>query len=361
MVTLRRSSFLLGLAAAPLLAACSSGGGDETAPADDAAGGSEGGAAGAFPVTLEHVYGETEIPAKPERIVTIGWMTHDIVAALGVVPVMVPESWGGDAEGFNPWFRTQVEETLGGEMPEILTQNEDGPDYEQILSVAPDLILAPHSGLTEVQYQRLTEIAPTVAQKEAAWSSGTWQELTGIVATALGETAQAETVVADTETLIQETAGSFPNLAGATFAYTVTLDAAGGGTELGLYVTGDPRVSLLHEFGMVDTPALAPVSEGEDPDTFNVGVSLEQLDTVEADVVVAWSNIAENTQYSLEHPLFSRWAPIANDRYYFTEDPVLGMATSGPSVLSLPWAIEEGYIEGISQAIDGTATVRPAE
>lgn len=356
MVTLRRSTFLLGLTAAPLLAACSSGGGEQGARADGPA--EESG--DAFPVTLEHVHGTTEIPAKPQRVVTIGWMTHDIVAALGVVPVLVPESWGGDEEGFNPWFRTQVEETLGAEMPEVLTENEDGPDYEQILAQAPDLILAPHSGVTEVQYQRLSEIAPTVAQKEAAWSSGTWQELTGIVATALGETAQAETLIADTETLIEDTLGAHPELDGASFAYTVTLDAAGGGTELGLYVTGDPRVSLLHEFGMVDTEALAPASEGEDPDTFNVGVSLEELDSVEADVVVAWSNTAENTQYSLEHPLFSRWAPIADGRYYITEDPAVGMATSGPTVLSLPWAIDEGYIEGIAQALGGTAVVRAA-
>lgn len=357
MVTLRRSSFLLGLAAAPLLAACSSGDGDEDAAADGPADGSGDG----FPVTLEHAYGQTEIPAKPERVVTIGWMTHDVVAALGVVPVLVPSSWGGDEEGFNPWFRTQVEEILGAEMPEVLTETEDGPDYEQILAQAPDLILAPHSGLTEVQFQRLSEIAPTVAQKEAAWSSGTWQDLTGIIATALGETAQSETLVADTEALIEETAASFPNLEGASFVYTLTLDAAGGGTELGLYVSGDPRVSLLHEFGLVDSPALAPASEGEDPDTFNVGVSLEELDTIEADVVVAWSNTAENTQYSLEHPLFSRWDPIADEHYYITDDPVLGMATSGPSVLSIPWAIEEGYIEGISQAVDGDAVVRNAE
>ena len=112
---------------------------------------------------------------------------------------------------------------------------------------------------------------------------------------------------------------------------------------------------------MVDSPALAPASEGEDPDTFNVGVSLEELDTVEADVVVAWSNSAENTQYSLEHPLFSRWDPIANGRYYITDDPTLGMATSGPSVLSIPWAIDEGYVEGISRAIDGGAVVEAAE
>lgn len=356
MVTMRRSSFLLGLAAAPLLAACST-----TGDADEAIAGAEvgEGSSEAFPVRLEHVYGTAEIPSKPARVVTLGWMTHDIVAALGLVPVAVPESWGGDDDGFNPWFRTQVEEVLGGEMPAILTQSEDGPDYEQILSFAPDVILAPHSGVTEVQYERLAEIAPTVAFRKGAWSSGTWQDLTGIVATALGESEKGEAVVAGTEKAIEDAAAQYPALEGTSFIYSPTLSE--GSTEMGVYVSGDPRVSLLHAFGMVDSPALAAASDGADADTFNVAVSLEELDTVEADVLVAWSNSAEDTQYSLEHPLFSRWEPVANGRYYVTEDATMGMATSGPTVLSIPWAIQERYIEGISQAIDGGAVVRAAE
>ncbi|GAA1291723.1 MULTISPECIES: ABC transporter substrate-binding protein [Brachybacterium] len=358
MVTMRRSSFLLGLAAAPLLAACST---SEAGTGSASDGGStSGGDAGAFPVTLEHVYGTTEIPAKPARVVTIGWMTHDIVAALGTAPVGVSTSWGGDEEGFNPWFRTQVEGVLSAELPTILTE-EEGPDYEQILSLMPDVILAPHSGITEVQYERLTEIAPTVAYREGAWSSGTWQDLTGIVATALGESEKGDSLIAETEKGITEAAAQYPRLDGASFIYSLALSAADGGTEMGVYVSGDPRVSLLHAFGMVDSPALAAASEGADADTFNVAVSLEELDTVEADVLVAWSNSAEDTQYSLEHPLYSRWAPIAGGHYFITEDPVMGMATSGPSVLSIPWAIEEGYVEGISQALEGDAVVRPAE
>ncbi|UVY84111.1 ABC transporter substrate-binding protein [Brachybacterium sp. NBEC-018] len=356
MAALRRSTFLLGLAASPLLAACATSTG---ASSTDAAGSSDAGGADAFPVTLEHVYGETEIPAAPARVVTIGWMTHDIVAALGVAPVGVSTSWGGDEDGFTPWFRSQVEETLGAELPTVLTE-EDGPDYEQILSLAPDAILAPHSGITEVQYQRLTEIAPTVAFREGAWSSGTWQELTGIVATSLGRSDAGDTLIAQTEKALADETSRYPHLEGARFAYTTTLSASDGGTELALYVTGDPRVALLHELGMVDTPALAELSEGLDVDAFYTGVSLEQLDTVEADVVVAWSNSAEDTAYTLEHPLFSRWAPIAEGGYCIAEDATLGMATSGPSVLSIPWAIEKGYVSGIADAIDGTPTVRPA-
>lgn len=114
-----------------------------------------------FPRTVEHALGETTIPEKPKRVVTLSWMNHDIVAALGVAPVGVPETWGGDEEGFTPWFRDQVENQLKAEMPEIINVTEDGADYEQILALQPDVIIGVYSGFTETEYKRLSEIAPS--------------------------------------------------------------------------------------------------------------------------------------------------------------------------------------------------------
>lgn len=67
-----------------------------------------------YPVQFTHAFGETTLQAKPERIVTIGWMTQDAVLALGEVPVAIPQQlWGGDAEGVLPWVREAVDK-LGG-------------------------------------------------------------------------------------------------------------------------------------------------------------------------------------------------------------------------------------------------------
>jgi iron complex transport system substrate-binding protein len=41
--------------------------------------------AAAFPVTIEHKFGETTIDAEPERVVSIGYNEHDFLLALGVV------------------------------------------------------------------------------------------------------------------------------------------------------------------------------------------------------------------------------------------------------------------------------------
>lgn len=125
----------------------------------------------AFPVTLEHIYGETTISEKPERVVTIGWNAQDVAVALGVVPVGISDFTWGTVDKYLPWFVDEVE-ALDAELPEILTTSDAGEyDYEQILSLEPDVILAPHSGVTEEEYARLTEIAPTVAYDKVAWGA----------------------------------------------------------------------------------------------------------------------------------------------------------------------------------------------
>lgn len=355
MSVIRRSGVLAVLAALAVAAAgCTSTEPDPARPGSDRAASSE-----AFPVTIDHALGETVIPEKPERVVTLSWMNHDIVAALGVVPVGVPETWGGDEEGFTPWFRDRVENDLGGEMPEIVRNTEDGPDYEQILALQPDVIIGVYSGITDVQYERLSRIAPTVAYSERPFTSGTWQEHTEIIGKALGEQDEAAALIDRTEAAIAAETAKYPNLAGASFLYSLAL--SDGATDMGAYISEDPRVSLLHEFGMVDSPALAPASASLAPDEYYTTISLEELDTVDATVVLAWSSSAADTAYTLDHPIFGRWEPIANGRYYIAEGATLGMATSGPDVLSIPWAIEHGYIADIARAIDGGAVVRGAE
>ncbi|AHW65461.1 ABC-type iron-siderophore transporter, substrate-binding lipoprotein [Corynebacterium glyciniphilum AJ 3170] len=351
----RRSMAVLGVLAvafAATLTACSTGGDD-----DEAAGGA-GQGSGSFPVTMEHVYGETEIREKPERIVTIGWITHDIVAALGTAPVGVDETWGGDDEGFSPWFRDQVENVIGGDMPELTDSDDGSINIEKIAATEPDLILAPHSGVTDVDYGRLSDIAPTVAYRESPWQSGSWQELTETVATALGEQERGRELIEETETAMEREAAKHPNLDGASFVYGLTFE--GGSQELGLYVAGDPRVAFLREFGLVDAPGLAGSMDLEDEDSFFGTVSLENIGRVETDLFVGWSSSREQTSDTLETPAISRWEPVEEGNYYILEDETLASATNGPSPLSIRWALDEGFLEDLSEAVDGGAVVRSA-
>ncbi|WP_371030830.1 ABC transporter substrate-binding protein [Pseudoclavibacter sp. JSM 162008] len=305
---------------------------------------------GALPVTMTHAFGETTITEAPERVVTVGWATQDVVAAFGAVPVGIPETWGGDEEGYSPWFRAEVEE-LGGTMPEILNYSDAGDlDFEQVLALEPDVILAPHSGLTEVEYNRLTEIAPTVAYPEKPWASESWQSLVEIVGDSLGQPAKADEIIAQTQGQLDTVKEENPKFADTTFAYGLTL--SDGGTEAGIYIPTDLRVQFLTDLGLQNTPAMDTVLGTVEGDNWYGAVSLEELDTIPADLFVAWSNSPEELEYTLNHPTFKLWEPIATGHYLFLESEPLAMATNAPTPLSIPWALDE-FVPMLNSAIDG--------
>jgi iron complex transport system substrate-binding protein len=86
---------LIALLAA-LLVACG-GAPAPTAPAEPTSAPTSAGAA-AFPVTIEHAFGSTTVPAAPQRVATIGFNEADFALALGVVPVGVRDFIGEYAE-----------------------------------------------------------------------------------------------------------------------------------------------------------------------------------------------------------------------------------------------------------------------
>lgn len=310
-----------------------------------------------FPVSIEHGHGTTTIPTKPQRVVTMGWMTQDIVAALGTVPVGVDVSWGGDDDGFTPWFIHQVRDVLGKPMPTTLSDSEE-PDYEEILQLKPDLILAPHSGLTENQYKRLSQIAPTIPYAERPWTSGNWKDLTRVVAKSLGEDSEAETLIAETQAQITAAADANPQIKGKSFIYGLSLPP--GSTDLGVYISDDPRVAFLREFGLVDSPDLTKALGSIGDDAFYGAVSLEKLGTIKTDMFVGWSRNAQETKGTLADPKFSRWQPVSGGHYLFIESEQMGMATNGPTPLSIPWAIDKGFVRDLGSAANGTPVVVPA-
>src|SRR5690554_3147776 len=135
--------------AATLLALALAGCAPSAGPADEPAATPEAteGAAGAFPVTIEHAFGETVIEAEPQRVVTWGWGSTDAAIALGVVPVAIPfQAYGGDENGVLPWIAEALEE-MGAETPTVLPDSAEAP-VEAIAAAEPDLILAQYSGLT---------------------------------------------------------------------------------------------------------------------------------------------------------------------------------------------------------------------
>ncbi len=208
-------------------------------------------------VVITHAHGSTTIAEKPKRIVALGWMSGDIVAALGENPVGMEKVWGADDSGFQPWFTDYATEHYG-ELPTLISPLDEGPNYEAIKALEPDLILGLYTGISDVEYQRLSGIAPTVPYIEGPWNPGTWEEMTRTIGAAMWESDRAEEVIADTEQQIATLAAAHPEFEGKTFVWGLTLNE--GGTDLGVYLKYDPRVRITEAPRIVQPE---PFSRGE--------------------------------------------------------------------------------------------------
>ena len=343
---IRRASALVAaaLAATLTLAGCSST--PENSGSDSATAATDG-------VVIEHGHGKTVIPEKPQRIVTLGWMTSDIVAALGTNPVGMEEVWGADESGYQPWFEEYVTEEYG-ETPEIIPFLEDGPNYEAIKALKPDLILSLYSGISDIEYERLTEIAPTVPYIEGPWNPGTWEDMTRTVGKALSEDAKAEELIAETEEQITTLAGEHPEFQDKTFVWGLTLNE--GGTDLGVYLEYDPRVRITEALGFTSTSAMDSFLASAEGDNWYTGVSLEKLYDVQADLFAAWGSSADEGEYTVENKVVSRWNPIANGSYVIYADDAEASAISAPTVLSLKHILPK-YVDDLAAALQGEPTI----
>lgn len=345
---MRRARFLTAATAAALaltLTACGDSDESETTASDT----SSDTAAEAFPVTLEHVYGETTIEEKPERVATVAWANHEVPLALGIVPVgMSKATWGDDdGDGVLPWVEEKLEE-LGAETPALFDETE-GIDFEAVADTQPDVILAGYSGLTEEEYDTLSKIAPVVAYPEVAWGTSV-QEMITLESKALGLAAEGEALAAELDATVAESFAAHPALAGKSvmFAYIDPADLS----QVGFYTSHDTRPGFMADAGMT-MPAVVE-EESAKTDEFYVTRSAENPeDFADVDLFVTYGDPAGGDMISLiqKDPLLSKIPAVKNGAIAILEDSTPLAASANPSPLSVGWGIDE-YLDLLSAAAE---------
>ncbi|SMQ57919.1 iron complex transport system substrate-binding protein [Agreia sp. VKM Ac-1783] len=309
------------LTAALLLAGCSTAASDSST---DSA--STGGA------TIEHAFGETTVPANPKNVVTLGWGSTDASIALGVIPVAIPfDSYAGDKDGVLPWVKDAIDKD-GAAMPTILPESPDEPPYEAIAAADPDVILAVYSGITDEQYKKLSEIAPTVAYPDQAWSTP-WRDVVTTVGTALGKSDEAKTVLSDIDAQIAQKAAEHPEFKGKTLA--AVADSSG---TFYVYKKNDPRVGFMFDLGFTNAPAVDDLSNGDG--TFFYTLSYEQLDKLQADVVLNYATTQPEADTFISSPQTSVIPAVAAGHAAQLVGAQNISAVSPPTALSLPWGLD---------------------
>jgi iron complex transport system substrate-binding protein len=338
----RLSAALVAATTALSLAAC----GDDSEADDSAQGSSGGSSSSAFPVTIEHAYGETTIESKPERVATVAWANHEVPLALGVVPVgMAAVSWGDDDDdGVLPWVEDKLEE-LGADTPALFDETE-GIDFEAVADTQPDVILASYSGLTEEEYDTLSKIAPTIAFPDLAWGTS-MDDMIEMNATALGLKDEGEALEADLDGQIADAVAEHPELDGLSgmFAFIDPTDLS----QVGYYTTHDTRPAFLELLGMTTPPVIADASAGSDE--FYLSTSAEKADEfADVDVMVTYGD-PEGEQLAAVQadPLLSQIPAIARGSVVVLPDSTPLAASANPSPLSIPWGLDE-YVDLIAAA-----------
>jgi iron complex transport system substrate-binding protein len=302
-------------------------------------------AEGGFPLRIANTYGTTEIPSPPTRAASVSWGNQDVALALGVVPVgMAASTYGDDdGDGILPWAESALEE-LGGDAPALYDET-DGIAFEKVADTTPDVILGAYSGLSAEDYATLSEIAPTVSFPEVAFGT-TWRDMALIDGEALGLRSQAEQVVADVDSRIEEAVAAHPSIAGKTVAYTSINPADTG--SIYVYTPVDARVKFLDDLGMSTPDSIA----AQGGDAFYITISAENADLLSvADILVTYGD--ESTLAALQaDPLLGKVPAIADGAVVIVPNATpLAAATSGPTVLSIPYALDE-YVGLFAAAAD---------
>jgi iron complex transport system substrate-binding protein len=292
---------------------------------------------GAFPVTIEHKYGETTIEAEPQRVVSVGFGEHDGLLALGVVPVGVRDWYGDQPFATWPW----AQDELGDAEPVVLSSAEK--EFEAIAALQPDLILGISSGMTDADYELLSQIAPTIAQPADYIDFGTpWDVALEITGRAVGRSDVATQVIADTRQLFSDAIEAHPEFAGATATTAFFFEE-----QPGAYVSSDIRSRLLTDLGFVIPEEIDDLAGG----SFFLSISAEDLSLIDTDVVV-WIG-SDEASFASIRDLPTRPALRAfSEGREVVADELLSGALSHSSPLSLEYALEI-LVPELALAVDG--------
>jgi iron complex transport system substrate-binding protein len=307
-----------------LAAACSSddsaSDGGEDATTDGSTGGDEGSDDGT--VEVEHRFGTTEVPVAPERVVSLDLQWTDTLAALGTPPVAYVQ----DPTLEDPaWQEGLLDDSEAIEVSPTTTEL----PYEDIVAADPDLIVVTYFAADEESYGLLSEIAPTIATLTAGDAVDPWQDITTVAGEVLGVEDEAQALIDEVEGEVAAVAEELPELEGKTFAFAnyVPNDS--------IYVLADPddgASTLFQSLGMEIAPTIL---DAGDADGGRVQISFEQIDLLDADLLLILTNGADPNDIAGYATLPAVESGAVLDMSY--TDIV---ALNTPSALSVPYALE---------------------
>lgn len=289
-----------------------------------------------WPRSFESRFGTAVIEAPPERVVSLSYQNHDNFLALGVVPVGLRWWYGDYPRAVWPW----AEAALGDAEPYVF-RGED-ISIEAVAALEPDVIEAMWSGITQEQYDLLSQIAPVVAAGPEYDDYNTpWDVLALTTGRITGHEAEAQAQVDAIRARMAAARAANPSWEGATAAVAYYWNDAPGA-----YAPGDIRVTVLGDLGFVTPPAIVDAAP---PGEFYVTFSNEDMSPLDTDLLL-WV-VDGNAADVAAIPLRTSLKAHVEGREVVADD-LLSSAFSHASLLSLPYTLDRLLAE-IPLAMDG--------
>ncbi|KAA8969654.1 ABC transporter substrate-binding protein [Mycobacterium sp.] len=164
---------------------------------------------GGGPVTVRSIFGATTIPAPPKRVVSAGYTEQDDLLAVGVVPIAVTAWFGDEPFAVWPWAQSR----LGDAKPVVLSLD-NGIQVDRIAGLQPDLIVATNAGVDADTYQKLSAIAPTVAQSDGDAFFEPWKVQADVIGEAVFQAAQMKSLIESIDQKFATVAQQYPQFRG---------------------------------------------------------------------------------------------------------------------------------------------------
>jgi iron complex transport system substrate-binding protein len=241
--------------------------------------------------------------------------------------------WYGDTEdAIFPWADDKKAEDV---QPVVLNMPFGSLNYEAILALDPDLISAVDSGITQEEYDTLSQIAPVLAQSPDYFDFGMpWQETTRLIGRALGKSDVAEDLVSEVEGLFAEAREQNPQFEG---QKVVVAYNYGEDRTYGYYTAQDARGRFFTQLGFVIPEELNEIA-GE---SYYADISTERIDLFNQDLLVfVGMQFVEGAREAIEtDPLIIQLDVVQDGRVLYVPleyDDALQFST----ILSLEYALE---------------------
>lgn len=279
------------------------------------------------PVTINLPDGRSvDIPQTPTRIVTLGGQWTDVALSFGITPVGYYDAQELQTGDKAPWFGEKLNDSA------LINPQDDL--VGSVAKLEPDLILAPGFASMSEEFDKMSDLAPTIDKISGA-QIDPWQDMVTLMGTILHEPEKAKEIIAGVDDKINALAEEFPGVKGKTytFAYLYGSDQI---SVLGDEADGSAK--LFTQLGLTMSPkAVAQTKKSGQP---RFQISTENIDMLDSDILIAASQTPKLQARVEGLPGYKSLTSVGDDAVVMlTTLEITGLNEPSPS--SIPYTLDK--------------------